>query len=494
MRDVWGWVLSLQRPPVLSACSQGSLRFFLGRGGCWCGRRSRTPQPHSCKLRLHNVWVAGGHLWGGGASRFCEECAGWGTLSPPNARPLGRKPEPAALLLWARRLPLLGPVTEPTAHNLGAGVARRGGRRRAFKEGRLAPACWACRVGHSPSPNRSCLGRKPGACRPLFFGSESAGVEARHQSHSARSGKPALRAMEAAGGRPWGGGGASFFLEGYLGLATIFPPTARPSVRQTEPAALFPLARGLAVWGPVTDKSWLIPNPVDTVAQRPSRQFLYHPSAPVAPGPSSTRAPARATVRHTDAPTRAQRHGPPPTMRQPQGQSLAQTLGGAHHQATTAGLTDLPTADRTQAVTDTSCCTPPGPRDPETHAEARTTGNRGALPTSPASPRWGNPTENTGAGLQETAEGNSREELDSRNAEQLAIVAAERATVPATHPAIQALPATPPALTSTTHPRIADHLGTERLTDYETPGTGRPGTDEERPRDPQQPTSGAHAG
>ena len=151
---------------------------------------------------------------------------------------------------------------------------------------------------------------------------------------------------------------------------------------------------------------------------------LAQPTTPVklinqpATGPASTSAPAHAP--HANAPARAQRDRPWPAAPQSQGPPLAQTLGGAHLQATTAGPTDAPTADRTQAVTGTAGCTPPGPRDPETYPEARAPSGAGALPTPPTCPKQDDPTENTGAGTQETAEGDSRGGPDAPRAELLA--------------------------------------------------------------------------
>ena len=63
---------------------------------------------------------------------------------------------------------------------------------------------------------------------------------------------------------------------------------------------------------------------------------------------------------------------------------------------------------------------PPGPRDPETRPEAQAPGDTGALPTPPTSPKRDDPTENTGAGPQETAEGDGRGRPDARRAELLA--------------------------------------------------------------------------
>ena len=118
-----------------------------------------------------------------------------------------------------------------------------------------------------------------------------------------------------------------------------------------------------------------------------------------------------------------------------------------------------------QAIMDTVSFAPRGPHDPESHPEARTTGH------PPARQRCGNSTENARAGAQGAAEGDSGEGPDLRSGEQMAVVAAEEATVPAAHLAVHALPATPPAPTGTTHRRAANHSGTELLTYYETPGT-----------------------
>ena len=213
------------------------------------------------------------------------------------------------------------------------------------------------------------------------------------------------------------------------------------------------------------------------MTHRPSRRHLYTCHA-LAPGPAPTPAPARATTPQAGAPTRTQRHGPQPRMPQSQGPTLAQGLGGARHQATSAGPTDVPTADRTRAVNNTASCTPSGPHDPETHSEARATADTGALPTSAASPLRGIPTENAGAGPQKTAEGNSREGPDSRRAEQLAVMSAE---------AIDKFDRDP------MHYDTDEQKNLRRFSN-ETPGTGRQNMDEDRPRDPQHPIPGAHAG
>ena len=57
-------------------------------------------------------------------------------------------------------------------------------------------------VGNSPYPDRLSLGQAVGARCPLSFGGGCGGVGTRHQTHSARSCEPAVRAVGAARGRP----------------------------------------------------------------------------------------------------------------------------------------------------------------------------------------------------------------------------------------------------------------------------------------------------
>ena len=130
--------------------------------------------------------------------------------------------------------------------------------------------------------------------------------------------------------------------------------------------------------------------------------------------PASAPAPARAP--RADAPTRAQHHGPDPATPQPQAPKVARTLRGAHRPAATAQPTAAPTTDGTQAVTSTTDNTPPGPHGPGAQPGAKAPDNTGALPTPPPSPRRDDPTGNSEAGPQETAEGDSRRRLEARRA------------------------------------------------------------------------------
>ena len=85
-------------------------------------------------------------------------------------------------------------------------------------------------------------------------------------------------------------------------------------------------------------------------------------------------------------------------------------------------------------------------------------------------------TENTGAEPDETAEGNGCEGPDPRRAEQLAIMSTE---------------AIDKCDRDLIHYDTDDEMDSRRFGNGP-PGTGRHDTSEERPRDPQQPTPGAH--
>ena len=97
------------------------------------------------------------------------------------------------------------------------------GRRRG---GRILPGCGASGVGRSSTPDGPSLGHAAGARYRLAVGAGRVGVVTRHQPHSARFCELALRAVQAAQGRP--GGGASCLGVGRPGLGALRRPTARP--------------------------------------------------------------------------------------------------------------------------------------------------------------------------------------------------------------------------------------------------------------------------
>ena len=109
----------------------------------------------------------------------------------------------------------------------------------------LLPGCGAFGVGRSPTPGRLSLGHATRAHYPLAVGAGGVGVETRHQPHSARSCKLALRAVGPPLGRQ--GGGASCLHVGRPGLGARPRPTARPS--GGRPGARYPLAVGQGAVG-----------------------------------------------------------------------------------------------------------------------------------------------------------------------------------------------------------------------------------------------------
>ena len=220
------------------------------------------------------------------------------------------------------------------------------------------------------------------------------------------------------------------------------------------------------------------------MAHQPGRQHRFHPSAPWLGARSRPQAPARATTLHVDARMRTQRHEPQPRALQPQEPTLAEILGGVRHEATTAGLTDIPGADRTQAITDIASRALPGLRDPETHPEARTTGNTGAPPTPPASPRRGNRRRTPGR-----APGGGGRQQSRR-----AGLAACRATVLGPHLAVSALRATPSAGTGTPAPSGPPTTRDRTINRLRDTVECRPGTDGQGPGEPHEATPGAHPG
>ena len=80
--------------------------------------------------------------------------------------------------------------------------------------------------GALPRPTACPWGVRPGACYPLAVGAGDVDVGSRHQTHSARSSKLALRALGAARGRP--GGVPLAWLWGVRGWTLSPRLTARP--------------------------------------------------------------------------------------------------------------------------------------------------------------------------------------------------------------------------------------------------------------------------
>ena len=98
--------------------------------------------------------------------------------------------------------------------------------------------------GALPPPTVRPLGGLPGPTTHWLWVWGGAGLETRHQPHSARSFELALRAVGAARGRP--GGGASCLCVGRLGAGALPLPTARPLGGLPGPTTHWLWVRGVA--------------------------------------------------------------------------------------------------------------------------------------------------------------------------------------------------------------------------------------------------------
>ena len=293
-------------------------------GGAGVGTRHQPHSTRSCDLALRAVGAACG-CPGGAPLAWVWGVRGRAPPPPPTTRPFGRAARAHYPLAVAAGVRLWGPVTNPTARALasclralwGRHVGARGGAPLAWVLGvlgRAAPtsrpfgraarahyplAVGAGRSGRgdpSPNPQRallragsahcgcpgggaSCLavgrlgsgalppptshplGRATGAHYPPAAGARGAGVETRHEPHSARSCELASRAVGAACECP---GRAPFaWVWGVWGRALSHPrPLVRSSVRP-GPTTHCLLVRGMRAWGPVTNPtaralvSWL---------------------------------------------------------------------------------------------------------------------------------------------------------------------------------------------------------------------------------------------
>ena len=115
--------------------------------------------------------------------------------------------------------------------------------------------------GALPPPTILPFGRAAGAHYPLAVGAGGAGVGTRHQPHNACSCELALRAVEAARGRP--GGAPLAWVWGVRGRALSHPRPLVLSGVRPGPNTHWLWVRGVRAWGPVTNPtaralaSWL---------------------------------------------------------------------------------------------------------------------------------------------------------------------------------------------------------------------------------------------
>ena len=212
----------------------------VGAGGC--GRGDPSPTPQRALFRVGFARCGGGtRAPGGGASCLGVGRPGSGSLPPTTARPLGGLRGFTTHWLWVRGGAGVGTRHQPHSacsfelalRAVGAAQERPGGGASCLGVG--CPGS-----GALPSPTARPMGGLPGPTTHCLWMRGGAGVGTRHQSHSVRSFELALRAVEAARGRP--GGGRLLPGCGASGIRRSPTPDCPPSGRAA--GAHYPLAVG----------------------------------------------------------------------------------------------------------------------------------------------------------------------------------------------------------------------------------------------------------
>ena len=282
VRGVWCRALSLPRPPVLWGGQPGFRDPCVpGAVGAGVGTQHRPHGARPCGPVLCAVGVAIGRPRGGVPSAVVRSVSG-------QALPLPRLPALWAGCrgslatccgrpdLWSVRACGRGPLPtgcgcggfgrgdpSPTPQRalLRAGFASCGGGMRVPGGGASCLGVGRPGSGALPPPTTLPFGRAAGAHYPLAVGSGGAGMGTRHQPHSARSCKLALRAVRAARGRP--GGAPLAWPWGVRDRALSHP---RPLVllgMRPGPTTHWLWVQGVQAWGLVTNPtarafaSWL---------------------------------------------------------------------------------------------------------------------------------------------------------------------------------------------------------------------------------------------
>ena len=223
-------------PRPLGGLPGATTHWLWVRAGAGVGTRHQPHSARPCELPLRAVGAARGRL-GGAPPAWVWGV--WGrALSHPRLPALlagCRGPLPTGCGCGVVRA--WGPVTNPTAR----AVACCGG-------GMRVPGGGACclGVGHPGSgalltPTARPLGRLPGPTTHWLWVRGDVGLGTRHQPHSARSCKQALRAVGAARWRP--GGAPSTWVWGVRGRALSHPRPSVLSGMRPGPASHWPWVR-----------------------------------------------------------------------------------------------------------------------------------------------------------------------------------------------------------------------------------------------------------
>ena len=170
---VWGWALSLPQQSVLRACGRGPLPFFCGHRGLRASGPVTKPTAHALASWRCPLWKRGEGSRGGGVP-FASLTAvlGWAVSLPPPPVLGARGRGPLPVFLGRREMRAWGPVTDPTAHDLGNWCCTLWGRHEGIRGGasRLFQGCPGMRT--LPPLTARPWGKPPGpaACFPWARG------------------------------------------------------------------------------------------------------------------------------------------------------------------------------------------------------------------------------------------------------------------------------------------------------------------------------------
>ena len=198
MWGVRGWALSHPRPLVLLGVRPGPTTHWLWVRGVRAWGPVTNPTARAFASWLCALWGRHEGARGGCLLLGCGASEVRRSSSPDHSsfRACGRGPLPTGCGCGGCGRGDLSPT--PQRALLRAGFARCGGGMRVPGGGASSLVVGRPGSGALPPPTSRPFGRAAGAHYPLAVGAGGAGVETRHQPHSARSCELALRAVGAA--------------------------------------------------------------------------------------------------------------------------------------------------------------------------------------------------------------------------------------------------------------------------------------------------------